>query len=286
MELAGLADPAAVPFAALAALGVAVQPGLSPTESLVDALRGRDLLLVLDNCEHLIDACADLVSAVLRESPTVAVLATSREPLAVAGEKVHVVISLEAESDARELFVQRARSADDTFDEQADSGAVVELCRHLDGIPLAIELAAARVRTMTVAEMLARLDDRFGLLRSRQRQGVSRHQTMHSAVEWSYLLLSLEERTLFERLSVFSGSFDREAAMAVCGTTPLSPADVGDLLATLVDRSMLDRPARRRSAARYRLLETMRQYGASGWPPMETWPAMQGPPSRPFRRGG
>jgi predicted ATPase/DNA-binding SARP family transcriptional activator len=260
VELAGLADPAAVPFAALAALRVAVQPGLSPTESAVDALRGRDLLLVLDNCEHVIDPCADLVGSLLAMCPTVAVLATSREPLRLAGERVHNVASLDAASDARDLFVDRAHSADDTF-EVDDPSTVEDLCRRLDGIPLAIELAAAHVRSMSVAELLDRLDDRFELLRSRQRGGIARHQTMHSAVEWSYLLLSPDERTLFERLSVFSGTFDREAATAVCGTTPLVLADVGDLLDTLVDCSMVT-VSRNGSATRYRLLETMRQFGA------------------------
>ncbi|MPY91748.1 MAG: AfsR/SARP family transcriptional regulator [Acidimicrobiia bacterium] len=259
VDLGSLNDPGAVPFAAAAALGVTLQGGRSPTESVVDALRGWDLLLVLDNCEHVIDTCVELVGSVLVACPTVAVLATSREPLGLAGEVVHNVPSLGAEGDAMDLFVERARSTDDAFVVD-DAAVVVELCRRLDGIPLAIELAAARVRSMSVSEMLDMLHDRFRLLRGGRRGGVERHQTLRSAVEWSYQLLTPERRLLFERLSVFSGAFDRDAAAAICGTAPLDPLDVTELLTVLVDRSMVA-PTRSGRTTRFGLLETLRQFG-------------------------
>ena len=189
-------------------------------------------------------------------------LATSREPLGLPGEVVRRVPSLDPATDAMYLFAERAATASDGFVlDDANRPMVSAICARLDGIPLAIELAAARVRALTPAEILARLDDRFRLLRSSGRGGQERHQTLLATVTWSVQLLSPEERCLFERLSVFAGSFSLDDAEAVCGIEPLEPLDVVDLLSALVDRSMVVAEPGADGATRYRLLETLRQYG-------------------------
>ncbi len=213
-ELAAVADPAAVPDAVAAVLGITQQPGKSVGESVAAALEGRSRLLVFDNCEHVVDSVADLVAAILAASATVKVLATSREGIGVADEQLWRVPSLDVGA-AVELFVERAASVvSDTLADEAT--AVADVCRRLDGIPLAIELAASRMASMTAAEVRDRLDDRFKLLVG-SRRGLERHQTLRHAVAWSYDLLDDAEKAVLERCSVFAGGFDRESACAVAG---------------------------------------------------------------------
>ena len=260
-ELAPVADPDAVAHAVATTLAVRRQEGLSMLDSVVDALRGRRLLLILDNCEHVLDAAAELARRVTASCPTVALLATSREPVGVAAERVWAVPSLDAAVEGVELFCDRAAAADAAFSPtEADRAVIAAICGRLDGIPLAIELAAARVRSMTPTEMAGRLDDRFRLLRGGRRGGLERHQTLRATVQWSHQLLTGQERALFDRLAVFAGGFDLDSAEAVCADDTIDPLDVGDLLAALVDKSMVvaDRHGPR---TRYRLLETLRQYG-------------------------
>ena len=229
-ELAAVTDPAAVPDAVAAVLGITQQPGKSVSECVAAALEGRVRLLVFDNCEHVLDAAADLIEAILAQSATVKILATSREGLGVADEQVWPVPSLDLsggiDSAAVNLFVERAQSVAPRFSMATadEAGAVVEICRRLDGIPLAIELAASRMASMTASEVRDRLDHRFRLLVG-SRRGLERHQTLRHAVAWSYDLLDDAEKTLLERCSVFAGGFDLQSACAVAGfddstTTP------------------------------------------------------------------
>jgi predicted ATPase len=211
-----------VPDAVAAVLGVTQQPGKSVSESVAVALEGRLRLLVFDNCEHLRDAVADLVEGILAHSATVKVLATSREGLGLSDEQVWPVPSLDLsrgiDSAAVNLFVERAQSVAPRFSMATpdEAGAVVEICRRLDGIPLAIELAASRMASMTVSEVRDRLDDRFRLLVG-SRRGLERHHTLRHAVAWSYDLLDDAEKSLLTRCSVFSGGFDLQSACAVGG---------------------------------------------------------------------
>jgi predicted ATPase len=219
-DLAAVADPAAVPDAVAAVLGITQQPAKSVSESGAAALEGWVRLLVFDNCEHLLDAAGDLIEAILAQSATVRILATSREGLAVADEQLWPVPSLDVgagiDSAAVELFVERARSVSPRFsmDNTDESTAVVEICRRLDGIPLAIELAASRMASMTAIEVRDRLDQRFRLLVG-SRRGLARHQTLRHAVAWSYDHLDDAEKQLLERCSVFAGGFDLQSACAV-----------------------------------------------------------------------
>ena len=209
--------------------------------------------MVFDNCEHLLDAAVELIDQLMTKCPTVAALATSREPLGVGPEHVWRVRSLDPESEGVELFVERATAADGSFTME-DRAVVVELCRHLDGIPLAIELAAARVRSMSPAEVLGRLGDRFKLLRGGARGGLDRHRTLAATLDWSYSLLGEQEATVLDRLAVFAGSFDLAAAEQVCSDDIADEADVADLVASLVDKSMVA-AERLPAGTRYRLLE-------------------------------
>ena len=229
-ELAAVADPAAVPDAVAAVLGITQQPGKSVAESVAAALEGRVRLLVFDNCEHVVDSVADLVEAILAASATVTILATSREGLGVSEEQLWRVPSLEVnsgtESAAVNLFVDRAHSvvSDFSLAQPGEADAVVEICRRLDGIPLAIELAASRMASMTASEVRDRLDQRFRLLVG-SRRGLARHHTLRHAVAWSYDLLDDAEKALLDRCSVFAGGFDLQSACAVAGfddstTTP------------------------------------------------------------------
>ena len=217
-ELAAVADPAAVPDAVAAVLGITQQPGKSVSETVAAALEGRVRLLVFDNCEHVLDAAADLIEAILAQSATVRIVATSREGLGVADEQVWPVPSLDLsggiDSAAVNLFVERARSVAPRFSMATadEAGAVVEICRRLDGIPLAIELAASRMASMTASEVRDRLDDRFRLLVG-SRRGLERHHTLRHAVAWSYDLLDDAEKTLLERCSVFAGGFDLQSCL-------------------------------------------------------------------------
>jgi hypothetical protein len=221
-ELAAVTDPAAVPDAVAAVLGITQQPGKTVTESVASALEGRSRLLVFDNCEHVVDTVADLVEAILAASATVRILATSREGLGVSEEQLWRVPSLDVtsgtESAAVNLFLDRAHSvvSDFSLAQPGEAAAVVEICRRLDGIPLAIELAASRMGSMTAIEVRDRLDQRLRLLVG-SRRGLSRHHTLRHAVAWSYDLLDDTEKALLERCSVFAGGFDLHSACAVAG---------------------------------------------------------------------
>jgi non-specific serine/threonine protein kinase len=270
-ELAPLADPALVPQTVAAAVGLHPEPGQPVLALLVAALRARQLLLVLDNCEHVIDTAAQLADAVLRGCPGVRILATSREPLRIDGETAWRVPSLAtadpdrlppldrlAQTEAVRLFVERAQAAQPGFALTAqNAAAVAQVGWQLDGIPLAIELAAARVPGLGVAQLAQRLDERFRLLTGGSRTAPPRQQTLRTAVDWSYALLSAPERTLFGRLSVFAGGFTLAAAEAVCGDPE---HDVLQLLPRLVDKSLVLAEEQPDGSTRYRLLETLRQY--------------------------
>ena len=261
VDLAPITDPELVPLAVARALGLADQPGRSTMDTLVRFVGDRHLLVVLDNCEHLLDGCAALIVALLGACPELTFLATSREPIAVAGEVTWRVPSLALADEAVELFTDRAQRARPDFKLTDDSAAAVrEVCRCLDGMPLAIELAAARARALSVAEILDGLTDRFRLLTGGARTAVRRQQTLHASVDWSHALLTQSERVLFRRLAVFLGGFDLDAAQAVAGGGDIERYQVFDLLGLLVDKSLVV-AEHSRGRTRYRLLETMRQYG-------------------------
>ena len=261
-ELAAVTDPASVPDAVAAVLGITQQPGMSVSETVAAALEGRVRLLVFDNCEHVRDAAADLVESILAQSATVRILATSREGLGIPDEQLWLVPSLDLgagiDSAAVDLFVERARSVASGFSMATtdEASAVVEICRRLDGIPLAIELAASRMASMTASEVRDRLGQRFRLLVG-SRRGPSRHQTLRHAVAWSYDLLDEAEKPLLERCSVFAGGFDLESACAV--TDSGDEFAILDLLDALVRKSLLvaDRSSGR---TRFSMLETIRQF--------------------------
>jgi predicted ATPase/class 3 adenylate cyclase len=260
VELAGVSDPTAIESAVSSALGVVPQDGLSLLGSVLQWLERRRLLLILDNCEHLLSAVADLVTAITQANPSVTVLATSREPLGVDGERVLTVPSLER-ADGVELFCDRAIANDDSnaFDD-AERETIAAICTRLDGIPLAIELAAARARALGVDELSGLLDDRFRTLRGSGRGRMERHQTLRAAIDWSYQLLNEAEQTLFDRLSVFADGFDLAAVTTICTRAPLEEGDAIDVLSALVDKSLVT-VTRSGTRVRYRLLETLRQYG-------------------------
>ena len=222
----------------------------------------RRLLLIIDNCEHLLGSAADVVRAIVAGCPNVRVLATSREPLGVPGETVHVVPPLDAAIEAADLFFLRATATDDSavFDD-TDRAAIRAICARLDGLPLAIELAAARVRSLSPSDLLLRLDDRFRLFRGAVHGVSERQQTLRATVAWSYQLLDDHERLLFDRMSVFAGSFDLAAAESVCSDGVLDSADVTDLLGSLVEKSMVVADRSTNHASRFRILETLRQFG-------------------------
>ena len=263
-ELAAVSDPAAVPDAVATVLGITQQPGKSMTESVAAALEGRFRLLVIDNCEHVLNAAADLVEAILTHPATVKILATSREGLGIADEQLWPVPSLDVgagiDSAAVNLFVERAQSVSPRFSmtQAGKAGAVIEICRRLDGIPLAIELAASRMASMTASDVRDRLDHRFRLLVG-SRRGLERHHTLRHTVAWSYDLLDEPEKALLERCSVFAGGFDLQSACAVAGSEDIDDFVVLDLLDALVRKSLLvaDRSAGR---TRFSMLETIRQF--------------------------
>src|SRR5271167_3462869 len=263
-ELAAVTDPAAVPDAVAAVLGITQQPGKTVTESVASALEGRVRLLVFDNCEHVVDSVADLVEAILAASATVTILATSREGVGVSEQQLWRVPSLDVnsgtESAAVNLFLDRAQSvvSDFSLAQPGQADAVVEICRRLDGIPLAIELAASRMASMTASEVRDRLDQRFRLLVG-SRRGLARHQTLRQAVVWSYDLLDDSEKALLERCSVFAGGFDLQSACAVAGSDDTDDFATLDLLDVLVRKSLLvaDRSSGR---TRFAMLETIRQF--------------------------
>lgn len=272
-ELAPVTDPSLVPQAVASALGVAENPLQPLLDTVVDAVRDKQLLIVLDNCEHLIDASADLAESILSGAQRVAILATSRQPLGIPGETVLAIPPLPAPDlesadptpeslaayDAVRLFVDRATAADPGFRlDDATVRAVAEICSRLEGLPLALELAAARVRGLGVAATASRLGDRFALLSGARRTGLPKERSFRAAVDWSYDLLSEQERRVFERLSMFAGGFSLSGAEAVACGDGVDAHDVPDLLARLVDRSLVVRTPS--SPSRYRLLEPLRQY--------------------------
>jgi predicted ATPase/class 3 adenylate cyclase/Tfp pilus assembly protein PilF len=269
VELAAVTNEDVVASAVCEALRLAAQPGRPALETLLDALAPQDVLIVLDNCEHLIGACAKTAELILRRCPRVHLLATSREPLGIGGETIYRVPSMSlpgpgdsGSSDAVALFAERARAQGIglSADEQAGP-VVVSVCRRLDGMPLAIELAAARLRSMSLSELHDRLDQRFRLLTGGSRTAVERQQTLRAAVDWSYSLLTGAEQVLLARLSVFADGFGLDAAEAVCGSAGIDVLDVADLLGSLVDKSLVvAEPAG--GGLRYRLLETIRLFAA------------------------
>ncbi|QUR67134.1 helix-turn-helix transcriptional regulator [Mycobacterium spongiae] len=260
VDLATTTDPALVSVAVARALGLSDRPGMTTREVLVQFVGGRHMLMVLDNCEHLLAASASVAVDLLDADSGLTVLTTSREPLGVAGEVTFMVPSLSLADEAVELFADRARRVRPDFEVIEDNEeAVVEICRRLDGIPLAIELAAARAGALSLAEILGSLDDRFGLLTSGARTALPRQQTLRASVDWSYALLTEYERTVLRRLSVFVGGFDLDAARAVAASTLIEGHQIFDQLVSLVDKSLVVADSAGAST-RYRLLETVRQY--------------------------
>jgi predicted ATPase/class 3 adenylate cyclase len=268
VPLASVVDPAAVPNAVAEVLGVQEVVARTLTDSIVGAIAGRDLLLILDNCEHVADGVRRVARAIVDDADRVTVMATSREPLGVTGERVLPVEPLPTDSTsgagagpACELFVARASAVDPAFDADGDAlDAVQDICARLDGMPLAIELAAARVRGLGLDGLRVHLDDRFRLLRGRGAAD-PRHQTLRATVGWSYDLLEDRLQELFCRAGVFAGGFTLDAAEEVLAFGELDALDVADGLAELVDKSMLQRHDSS-SGRRFRMLETMRQFGA------------------------
>src|SRR5881396_333348 len=273
VELAPLSNPELVPHHVADALGVRRDGIRSAGEALLEALRDWDALLVLDNCEHLVEACARLADSLLKSCPRLRIMATSREALGIGGERAWLVPALTlpeagrpvtravaAASEAIRLFVERTQAVRPSFalgDENA--AAVAQICRRLDGLPLAIELAAARARVLDPQQIAARLDDVFGLLSSGSRTALPRQRTLRGAIEWSHALLTEPEQILFRRLAVFTGGFTIDAAEAVAAGGAIAVLDLLDLLSGLVDKSLvlLETEA---LEARYRMLETMRQF--------------------------
>ena len=273
-ELAPLTDGGQIPGAVAAAMGLQDASGPAIADTVIEALTGQESLILLDNCEHLIDAAAKFCDQVIRHCPKVRFLVTSREPLGIDGERVYRVPSLTlpgsdaesledlAGSDAVQLFAERARAhqADFVIDAHSAPDAVT-ICRRLDGIPLALELAAARLSSMSLAQVAARLDQRFRLLTGGSRNAMPRQQTLQATVDWSFGLLTAQERETVTRLSVFAGGFDLEAAEAICASAEVDALDVLDLLGSLVDKSLVVADHSPQTV-RYRLLETIRQYSA------------------------
>lgn len=274
VDLASVTDGALVPNSVALALDAPEQPTQPLADTLAEYLRTKTLLLVLDNCEHLGDACQMLANRLLRDSPGLRILATSREVLGVDGEATYRVPPLRVpevheappvtdlpQYDAVRLFTERAALNQAGFALTSDNAAaILQICQRLDGMPLAIEFAAARVVVLSVEQIAARLDDRFRLLTARSKKTLPRHQTLRATLDWSHDLLTEHERTLFRRLSVFTGGFTLEAAEQVCAAAGIVGADVLNLVGRLVDKSLVIVDERDRHA-RYRLLESVRQYG-------------------------
>ena len=270
VELARLSDDALVPDAVASALTVKEVPGQQLVDTLASHLRSKRALLTFDNCEHLLGACAEVIDQLLRACPSVSILATSREPAGVEGEIPWRVPSLQLPADARSLgeseavrlFVERAQTVRSGFMlTEHNAPAVAEICHRLDGMPLAIELAAARLRMMTPEQIVSGLDDRFRLLTGTTRTAPPRHRALRASVEWSYELLDDSERVALRRLAVFAGGFTLDAAEEICSGEGLTRDDVLDVVSRLVDRSLVQ-VEEKGPSARYRLLETIRQYAS------------------------
>ncbi|MCI0553219.1 MAG: tetratricopeptide repeat protein [Anaerolineae bacterium] len=281
VELASITDPAFVIQTVASTLNIREQAKQELMEVLVDHLLSRQALLVLDNCEHLISACAQFMQTILQKCPDLKILATSREVFGITGEAAWTVpplslpsqqpwtnpvsaqdaLSLYEESESVQLFVARAMAISSGFKLTSENGAwIAEICRHLDGMPLAIELAAARMRSLSVQQIAERLDDRFHLLTGGSRTAALRQQTLAATLDWSYMLLSANEQKVLQRLSVFAGGATLDAAEWVCAGEGVESAEVLEALSRLVDKSLVivDKPER--GETRYRLLETIRQY--------------------------
>ena len=268
VDLAGLTEPGLVARQIASTLHIREKAGRPWSDVLVEYLRRRDLLLILDNCEHLLESAASIVGRLLASSPDLKVMTTTREPLNVSGEVAWRVPTMELPAagdiasleellsyEAPQLFVERALAARPDLElTDGDTGSIAEVCRRLDGLPLALELAAARVRVLSVAEIARNLGDRFSLLSGGSRSALPRHRTLEGAVSWSYEMLTDEDKDLFERLAVFSGGFDLDAATDVAGAGSL------DGVASLVEKSLLSaRPTP--MGTRYRMLETVAAFG-------------------------
>jgi len=259
VELAEISTPDDVPRAVADVLGVVEHQGRTVTQSIVTVLRSRPAVLVMDNCEHVIAGAATLIQTVAEACPTVQVIATSREALGIRDEHRYTVEPLAPGGAGAELFSERARAMDRHFDPQVHGPDIEEICRRLDGIPLAIELAAARTSSLEPSDIVARLDDPLRLLTGGHRTAADRHRTLRATMQWSYDLLTPQERALLERLSVFAGPFDLAAAETVAAGGD-GPIAVADLLGGLVERSLL--VAESGPFRRFRLLETVRQFAA------------------------
>jgi predicted ATPase len=271
VELASVSDGDAVASVLAQIVGVAGQPGRPALDVLLDVLSSQDMLIVLDNCEHLIRTCAQVADAIVRRCPKVHVLVTSREPLGIAGESIYRVPSMSLpasdadsatleRSDAVSLFLDRARGQGvNLVLDPETTPLVVSTCRRLDGMPLAIELAAARLRSLSLADLHDHLDQRFRLLTGGSRSALERQQTLRATVDWSYSLLTDLERAVLRRLSVFADGFDLAAAGAVCAFGDIGTFDVTDVLGSLVDKSLVVAEPRA-GTFRYRMLETIRQF--------------------------
>jgi predicted ATPase len=268
--LAPLADPSLVPPTVAASVGLKLANGALSAEHIAGALSGKELLIVLDTCEHVVDTAATMTEALLRANPAARIIATSREPLRVDGEWVYQVPPLAAPTEdapdnplqygAVRLFLDRARAAEPRFAPNERLMAMIgTICRHLDGIPLAIELAAARSAALGIEELAARLEDRFAVLTAGRRTALPRHQTLRATLDWSYGLLAEPERLILRRLAVFAGPFGLEAASAVAANTDVTATEVIDGLSTLVAKSLVAADVDR-ATARYRLLDTTRAY--------------------------
>jgi predicted ATPase len=283
VELSAVRDPLLLASTVAASLGLPAEDARPQLAAVLDYLRERALLLILDTCEHLVDACAALAAAVLREAPAVTMLATSRQPLDVRGASTFQLRPLPvpsvgdeaSDSDAVALFAQRAAAVISGFAITRENRAdVIGVCRALDGIPLAIELATVRLRALPLDQMASRLDDRLHVLTGGKRAGLPRHQTLRAAIEWSHDLCTPTEQVVWARLSVFAGTFDLAAAVAVCADEELSPKQVGESLIALAEKSVLvAEPTAESEAgseagyeagehARYRMLDTLREFGA------------------------
>ncbi len=276
VECGGLTDPAFVLPAVVSAIGLTEPAGRLLLDAVVDQLRGKRLLLVLDDCDPVLAACADLVETLVRSCSGVRIVVTSREALGVPGEAILPIASLMtpaagarialgelAEVEACRLFIERAGAIQPTFAlTETNARSVAQICHRLDGIPLAIELAAARVRSLPVEQIAARLDDRFRLLTGGSRTSVARHQTLRATIDWSYDLLTEPERAVLRRLSAFSGGASLGAAESVCAGDPVDPIDVVDVLGRLVEKSLVVTDPTL-AEARFKLLETIREYARS-----------------------
>lgn len=258
-ELAPLTNASMVASAIASALGVRESPTQPPLQTVTEYLQRKQLLLLLDNCEHVIDEARSVTSAILRDCPEVRILATSREALNLAGERIYRVPSLGLES-ATQLFIDRARARDSHFlPDDRQLAHIEEICRRLDGLPLAIELAAARINILTPEQLVKKLDERFRVLTGGNRSALPRHQTMRAVIDWSYDLLSEKERTAFRKMSVFAGTFDLSVAGSVCAGEDFDELDVLDAIGSLVEKSLIQ-AVDGAGGARYHLLESTRQY--------------------------